>query len=264
MHRFLLRPKWILFHLVVAAAVVAMINLGLWQLRRLDERREFNAVVTSRLQEPTRPLEDVLASGLEPDRMQWLPVTVKGEYVPGEDVTVVNRSQGGLAGQNTVTPLRLADGRIVLINRGFSALEESTPPAPGGTVTVEGHVRASQSRRFGQLSDASEGDLTTAQRVDIPRLAPQMPGEVVAVYVDLVSSTPPDGPPPYPVPLPELTEANHLSYAVQWFIFAVAAVAGWVFAVRRSIRTRRAAATRTAARAEGESESVETRTTRTG
>ena len=43
MYRFLARPKWIVFTLVVAAAVVAMVALSLWQLRRLDERREFNA-----------------------------------------------------------------------------------------------------------------------------------------------------------------------------------------------------------------------------
>jgi surfeit locus 1 family protein len=39
MYAFLLRPKWIVFHLVVIGAVVAMISLGFWQLRRLDERR---------------------------------------------------------------------------------------------------------------------------------------------------------------------------------------------------------------------------------
>ena len=38
-YRFALRPKWILSHLFVVALVVLMINLGFWQLRRLDQRR---------------------------------------------------------------------------------------------------------------------------------------------------------------------------------------------------------------------------------
>ena len=42
MYRFLLRPKWIILHVVVLALVVTMINLGLWQLRRLGERQDFN------------------------------------------------------------------------------------------------------------------------------------------------------------------------------------------------------------------------------
>jgi cytochrome oxidase assembly protein ShyY1 len=65
---------------------------------------------------------------------------------------------------------------------------------------------------------------------------------VAPVYVELISSDPPVGPDdPLPVSEPELTEANHLSYAFQWFIFAACVVVGWVLAVRRSVRTHRAA-----------------------
>ena len=45
MYRFLLRPLWILSHLFVLACVVAFVSLGLWQLRRLDERKAYNAQV---------------------------------------------------------------------------------------------------------------------------------------------------------------------------------------------------------------------------
>ena len=48
-YRFLVTPKWIGFHLLVVVLVVAMINLAFWQLRRLDERRQFNSAV----REPT-------------------------------------------------------------------------------------------------------------------------------------------------------------------------------------------------------------------
>ena len=47
MYRFLLKPRWILSHLFVAACVIAFINLGLWQLRRLDERKATNAEVAA-------------------------------------------------------------------------------------------------------------------------------------------------------------------------------------------------------------------------
>jgi hypothetical protein len=39
---------------------------------------------------------------------------------------------------------------------------------------------------------------------------------------------------------PDLSEGSHRSYAVQWFIFALAVAVGWVLAVRKSIATRRA------------------------
>jgi cytochrome oxidase assembly protein ShyY1 len=60
------------------------------------------------------------------------------------------------------------------------------------------------------------------------------------MYVDLIASTPAEATDlPEPVATPDLSEGNHLSYAVQWFIFAIAVAVGWVLAVRRSIATRR-------------------------
>ena len=47
-YSFLWKPRWILSHLFILALVVTFVNLGFWQLRRLDERRTYNALVESR------------------------------------------------------------------------------------------------------------------------------------------------------------------------------------------------------------------------
>ena len=65
MYRFLLKPWWILSHLLVLALVVVMINLGLWQLHRLQEKRDFNALVESRQDLPVEPVQDVLPATAE-------------------------------------------------------------------------------------------------------------------------------------------------------------------------------------------------------
>ena len=68
MYRFLFRPLWIGFHLLVLGAVVLMVNLGFWQLRRLDERQQFNDKVEERIAEPAVPVEELLGDpGLDPD-----------------------------------------------------------------------------------------------------------------------------------------------------------------------------------------------------
>jgi cytochrome oxidase assembly protein ShyY1 len=237
MYRFLLRPKWIAFHLLVVVGIIAMINLGLWQLRRLDQRRDFNAVVTARYDAAPRPLDDVLASGTDPQDVQWIPVVASGEYLPDEAVRVVNRSQNGRAGDNIVVPMRLSDGRLLVVNRGFVPLGLEVPPAPGGEVTITGRLRTSQPRRFGQLSDP-EGVLTETQRIDLPRLSQQLDGEVVEMYVDVFRSDPPEPAVVEPVAKPDLSEGPHLGYAVQWFIFTVCVAVGWVLAVRHSLRSR--------------------------
>ncbi len=244
MYRFLLRPRWIAFTVVVITAIVVMINLGFWQLRRLDERREFNDAVAARIDEPAVPLEELIATDAEVGddelaAVEWRPVEASGRYLPDEELRVVNRSQGGRAGDNIVTPLLLDDGRVLLVARGFVPIDSDSPPVPAGDVEIEGRLRRSEARRTGALSDAGEGDLTVAQRVDIPRLADQLPGAVVPMYVELTNSDPAQlGDLPEPIAEPSLDEGPHLSYAVQWFIFSALVALGWVLAVRRSSKGR--------------------------
>jgi cytochrome oxidase assembly protein ShyY1 len=240
MYRFLLRPRWIAFTAVMAIVIVVMVNLGFWQLRRLDERRDFNAAVEARFDEPPARLEELVPGGAhvgdgELAGVEWRPVEVEGRYLPDEELRVVNRSQGGRAGDNVVTPLQLDDGRVLLVARGFVPLGEDAAAAPDGEVEVAGRLRRSEQRRTGALSDPTEGELVEIQRIDIPRLADQLPGEVVPMYVELTASKPPEpGPYPEPVVAPTLSEGSHLSYAVQWFLFSALALVGWFLAVRKS------------------------------
>jgi cytochrome oxidase assembly protein ShyY1 len=250
MYRFLLRPAWLLFHVVVIVAVVFMIGAGFWQLQRLDERKDFNSEVRERSQRAPLELAAVLdeldAGTLDPPTAEWLPVTASGTYLP-DQVLEFNNSQGGRAGDNVLTALVLDDGMTVIVNRGFIRLGVGVPSPPAVEVQIVGYIRPSEVRDRGGLTDADDGEpLTEIRRIDIPRLAEQFPGEVAPVFVQLTASEPEIGPgDPSPVVLPELDNGPHLSYAIQWFIFAICVVVGWVLAVRRSLAVR-AGARRTA------------------
>jgi surfeit locus 1 family protein len=111
------------------------------------------------------------------------------------------------------------------------------PELPGITVEVTGRLHPSQERSLLGAKDAAEGVLTEVQRIDLTRLDPQIPGNLLPVYMDLLSSVPPEAPGiPEPVIAPDLSEGNHLSYAIQWFTFSIAVVAGWAVALRVSWR----------------------------
>lgn len=252
MYRFLLRPKWIAFHLLVLAGIVLMINLGFWQLRRLDERQSFNAKVEEQMAaapvafDSLEQLEGAAPGDDQLEAIEWQRVTVDGTFLADEDIRIVNRSQDGAAGDVIVTPFELNDGRIVLVARGIVPIERPATPAPDGEVTISGRLRESEARGTGGLSDPADGDLTIAHRVDIPRLAGQLPGEVLPMYVELTAIDPNveavvDGEAfvPQPLDLPDLGDGPHRAYAVQWFIFSACVAIGWVLAVRHSIGTRR-------------------------
>jgi cytochrome oxidase assembly protein ShyY1 len=223
----------IAFHVVCVATVVAMVNLSLWQFDRLDQRREFNSRVERRA---TEEVVDVTALDLSaPADFEWQRVGAAGTYQPADEVLILNRSQGGRAGLNVVTPLELEDGSILLVVRGFLPLELDVPRPPEGSVKVIGTARLSDARRSTDLN-TSDGDVREFFRLDIDRIAEQIDGTVLplALYAD--ASEPAENPLLQPVARPTLSEGSHLSYAVQWIIFATAVVVGWILASRRTIK----------------------------
>ena len=237
--RFLLRPRWILSHLLVVLLVVVMVNLGFWQLRRLDERREENARIESRSDQPAVDVAGVLtpdSTDHEVDDLRFRPVTLDGTYDEAATVQVRNRTLDGVAGDWVVTPLVLPGGDRVPVVRGFVPLgpdgDPLAAPAPDGDVRVRGSVMTPQTQ-----------DRTV--RKDLRALLAS--DDIVPVLVRAEKSSPKEpaltgkGDQPAalsPLPPPELTERNHLSYAVQWFIFSTIAVVGYPLILRRVLQRR--------------------------
>ena len=73
-YRFLLKPKWIGFHLLVIVGIVAMVSFGFWQLRRLDQKQTFNARVEQRYDAAVVPLDALLVPRANVDDLEWRPV----------------------------------------------------------------------------------------------------------------------------------------------------------------------------------------------
>lgn len=245
-YRFLLRPKWIAFTLLMGALVVVMVDLAFWQLRRLDERQDLNRQISTRIEQPIAPLDAVLADYPQPGDAQWRSVIASGVYDAAGQVLVRDRSLNGVAGFNVLTPMRLAGGRFLAVERGFIPAATAVPPPPTGTVTIEGRLRVSQVKKHSwEKGDAATGVLDTLNRADVARLDQQVDGDAVPMYVQVISSEPFDDT-VTPIPLPVADDGPHLAYAGQWFLFSAAAILGYVLAVRKSASTRRKAAARAA------------------
>lgn len=212
--------------------MVTMVNLAMWQLDRHQQRKDFNATLVQRFDAPIRPLDELLQSG-DPVDIEWMPTALTGTYIQGEDVSLVNVSQNGAAGYDAITPLLLGNGKVVLVNRGFLPLVAEFPPAPSGEVSILGRIRATSERRTGAVSDPATGELAEVQRIDIARIQQQIDGELVPVYVQLLKSTPAEANSLSTIVDPEFGNGPHMSYVIQWILFALCAAGGWVALVRR-------------------------------
>lgn len=242
----LLSPRMLLSHVLVLAAVVTMVSLGSWQLRRLDEVRGINERLESRLDADPRPLGSypMPPDPEHPDtaELEFRPVTATGTYQPEEEVLQRSRSSGGRSGYHVVTPLRTEEGTI-LVRRGWVPFELDDPPVPeaappSGEVTVTGYLERSelQPEGFGQR-DPDEGHLPRVFRVDVARLDRQIDDDLLPVVIHLEEQTPAQpGALPVVAPRPEFSATTHLSYAVQWFLFATIALVAYVAWLRKRLR----------------------------
>ena len=243
MYRFLLKPKWIGFHLLCLATIVGMINLAFWQLRRLDEKQTFNARVTSHTDEDIAPLADFiknaeLFNAEDPLDVVYRRVEASGTYLTAPQFEVVNVSQDGTTGRDVVNALRLGDGSLIVVNRGFVAAGLPLPARPAGKVLVFARLKQGQVAGTGQPTDDGAQQLTEIRRVDLRALGQQFDEPLAPMYLELLQSQPSEPAVLRSIAFPELSEGSHLSYTVQWFIFSICVATGWVFAVRRSVADR--------------------------
>lgn len=235
----LVRPRWILVHVLVLGLAIAMVFLGFWQMERRDQKRELNAVVMERTTIPQVPIQEILSTGTDASELEWRVVSATGTYLPDEAVTIINRSQDATAGYTPLVPLLLDNGSVVLINRGFAPLNQTVPAVTPDTVTVLGYLRKTQTRGSLGAIDSTDPATTEFHRIDIELISQRLSYPTLPMYVQLVEQSPPvEGPWPSPASLPDLDEGPHFSYAVQWWFFSVVAFTGWVVVVRRAIRQR--------------------------
>ena len=209
--------------LALALVTATCIRLGLWQLGRLRERREANAVAATALAEPE---VDLRSGAIGP----WRRVRVTGEYDHAHEVVLRGQAHREQPGVTVVTPLRMEGERgVVLVSRGFVPSADAISAEPDslrepGTVTVHGVVLPLGSRPDSG-APLTRADRTTWRGLDRAALSVRLGVPLPDFYV---AQLPDSALPAFPrrLPLPALDDGPHLSYAIQWFAFATIAVVG--------------------------------------
>jgi cytochrome oxidase assembly protein ShyY1 len=243
-YRFLLTPRWIALALLMTLAAATMVGLGLWQLSRYHERTDINAQIDAAAQAPPQQLAEVLAPpaggrvGTAPTAEEtWSVVTATGRYDAAHEIVARARSLDGTTGFEIVTPLVLADGTAVLVDRGFlpaiSGVAVEIPPVPeppAGQVVVVGRVHASESRG---TAPEPVGDRLTVRRIDPSKISDVVPYPLYGGYLTLTGQTPPAGAELTPLPVESQNAAMNAGYTVQWWAFALLTLAGFGYLAYR-------------------------------
>ncbi|MEZ4606116.1 MAG: SURF1 family protein [Deinococcales bacterium] len=241
----LLKPRWIVFHILVLVLSLLFIRLGIWQWHRHLNRQASNAIIRERLDLPAEDYLSLKQQGLklEDANVQhsslYRRVRITGLYEPDKQVYIRNRSYQGQPGYHLLTPLRLEHGEQLLIERGWIPIDQPEVTTPRGEVLLEGVLFATQHQPTGSIGakDPPTGALKEIVWIDRERLSEQMGGNLEPVYLRLTKQEPAqEGDLPIYPALPNLDIGSHLGYMIQWFGFALIAIIGYLALMRSLIR----------------------------
>jgi len=236
--------------LLAVSLATACVFLGRWQWHRHEWRDAQIAIVKENFGADPIALSTVLSPDqpLPADEV-WRPVLVTGHYEPAATVELRNRPADGIPAYHVLVPFVVEDssagtatsptdaGTVLVVDRGWVPTGEdadadvTAPAPPSGTVTVTARLRASEpdSARHapaGQVQAIAVDEVLDVAGIDAPTWQ---------VYGGLVSESPAVAEQPGTLPEPSIDPGSHLSYAFQWWVFALGSLVGFGWLARREI-----------------------------
>jgi cytochrome oxidase assembly protein ShyY1 len=221
---------------------------GIWQVQRFESKVHDNDTLNANYRRAVAPFQELavpLAGHGRPstEALRFRSVTVTGHYDPTAQQYLDKQSDAnGDGGFYVLTPLRIQGGTLLVVRGFVAASPDGLPaaaaaPAPSGTVQLTGRLEAvsTSSDHAGRTA----GPYAVITTVNPIRQAARMGSAVYDTELQLDAGQPGSAG-LVAIPKPDLSNPaggaydwQHFAYVIQWFLFAVLALAA-PFAVGRS------------------------------
>jgi surfeit locus 1 family protein len=224
--------------------MILLLGLGTWQLERLQWKEALIADRSERTGAPpiALPAPGTALSGQALDEIDYRHATASGRFLHDREMYLAARTMEGSVGYQIVTPLQLADGAVVLVNRGWLPDKRKDPATRmdgqvAGTVTVDGAIRAPRQQNWLQGwivpdNDPAKNFWFWNDLAAMGAYAGVPADRLVPVYLEAGPAANPGG-----VPIGGQTKVNlpndHLQYAITWYLLAMALAVIYVLYHRR-------------------------------
>lgn len=228
--------RWFGWLSLVIVFSIACVFLSNWQFNRREEALVAMQELAQNYDSPVVPLKEIASLNSFAKANEWRPVELTGRYLADKSVLVRNRPLNGQPGFLQVVPFELSDGTVVAVERGWLAAGEQYQvpddvPLPANSFqTVIGRTRAAEptlnrTAPDGQLATINISSLVAAEGIEqkvFKRLYVRMTSESEAQTIV-----------PKRLEKPQLGEGNHLSYALQWILFALMSAAALIWGIKK-------------------------------
>lgn len=238
----MVRAKAILSGILVLAVLVTLVMLGTWQLHRLSWKEGLLADIESRRHQPAASVEEIDRFVRTGGDVDYRAMSATGEFLNEKERRFL-ATYNGSAGFYIYTPLQLADGRYLLVNRGFVPEEKKDPATRmGGQLLGQQRITGLARAKLAQKPSSLVPDNDIVKNVfywkDLDAMAASVglpADQVLPFFLDA-------GPAPVPggLPIGGVTQIDlpnsHLQYALTWYGLAAALVViSLVALVRRKL-----------------------------
>jgi len=200
-----------------------LLGLGFWQLERMEWKNALVAEMQARMSAPAMRLPDPVRA---PEELRFRRVELTGTFLHDRALYRAAQIYGNRRGWDVIAPMRLQDGRTVLVNRGWVPTEKKAPETRpdsvlDGPTTIEGVIRLGgwQGMEFVRPENDPAGNVWVWMDLQRMAEAAQLENPVTQVYVDAAADQTPGE-----YPIGGQTRVNlrnqHLEYAITWFMLA--------------------------------------------
>lgn len=258
--RMLLRPRYLALSALMIVIAVICAGFGTWQISRLQWKIQANRELRHNAHAAPVAVGAVLpavgAADAPPNSraVQFRKITVTGSYDAAGQAFVRNRTieadDGGdddVPGSDTgyllLTPLDTDTGTLLVVRgfvsgttgaSGFPAL----PTPPSGLVTITARVEPPETRH----DDAATLPAHQVESINPVEQSARLGRPVYDGYAELLAGQPGSSG-LIAIPSPDLTnpaggayEWQHLAYVIQWYLFALLALAAPILVSRHEAR----------------------------
>lgn len=230
---------------VVLAATLLMMaltaRLGLWQLSRAAQKQTLQTSLDSRSALPPLPAADLARAADAAGQQHHRRISVNGRWLPQHTVFLENRQFNGRPGFYVLTPLEIAPGDAVIVQRGWAPRDgrdrSRVPEVPTATgpVLIEARIAPPPGRLY-SFATKERGPLR--QNIDIVEFGREAgltlrPMSLLQTNADVADGLVRDW------PAPAVDVHKHYGYAFQWF--ALCALCAALYVWFQLIRPRRRA-----------------------
>ena len=240
----------------MAIGIAVLSALGVWQLHRLAWKEALIARIESRIEQPPGTIGDLSRLWRETGDVAYVPTRVTGTFLHDGEMLFYTTYKGAV-GWDVLTPMRLADGTILIVDRGFVPIDRADPATrgegrPDGMVEIAGLARNpvnEKPNRFMPDNDPGKRqfywkDIAALSRLAAASAKPADAGGESPVLPFLLDQSAPENPGGLPrvgttiIAFPN----NHLQYALTWFGLALAllGVGSYFLYARRQMADRAA------------------------